>query len=165
MEDEKPKFIASDFIIPRQGGRAFPTADLLRKGITEYFEVEKQRGVPPMLMALQEYLEISDAIWYEYAKGKRDYENNNYSEICDFAMKHIVANKAQGAYVGAYNAAFAKFDLSANHDWIEKKAVDVTTSGSSKLEVKHEPVTAEDALRIYQEAMKKAVLDEKDENQ
>lgn len=164
MDNDKDKdFKMLPFKMPRQGGKAFPNEGLFFEGISEYLKFEEGRRMPPMLTGLWAFLEIDQKTWDKYENGKYDDDNNNFSQIAKNARNHIITAKAQGAYVGMYNAAFAKFDLSANHNWIEKKAVDFNTNESAKLEIKQEPVTAEEALRIYQEAMKRAIVDEKDE--
>lgn len=146
--------------LPRQGWRAFHTAEEMRVLIQEYFAMElADDDSPPFISGLACYLGICNDTIQQYANGRYDDALNRYSVLLNETKTYIEYKKSKGAYTGKYNANFAKFDLGWNHGWAERKDVTVTQEGV----VKHEDVTPlktltpEDAYQAWQDACKDAV--------
>lgn len=143
--------------IVRDGWRIFRSEEELKAIILEYFAWEEQRDRVPQMLGIAVYIGCHSDTLREYTKGTYDSELIRYSDVLKVAADRIVYEKASGAYDGRYNANFAKFDLTVNHDWIDKKAVDVTSNGQTlgAAELAHKAIdpnmTAEDALRSYQD--------------
>lgn len=144
-------------MLPRQGWRAFRTVDELRVLILEYFQWETERVRCPQMIGLAIYLGVSYQTLRQYAKGEYDSDLHRFSEALREASDRVQYEKAAGAIDGRYNGAFVKFDLSVNHDWVDKKSVDVTSNGQTLGAAELAPkaidptLTAEDALRSYQD--------------
>lgn len=152
---------SSQLSVVRDGWRIFRSEQELKDIILEYFELELGRERVPQMLGLAVYIGCHSGTLKDYANGKYDSDLNRYSDILKIASDRIVYEKASGAYDGRYNANFAKFDLTVNHDWIDKKAVDVTSNGQTLAPGDVAPkaidpaLSADDALRSYQEFCKK----------
>lgn len=152
---------SNQLAVVRDGWRFFRSEKELKDIVLEYFDFEEKRESVPQMLGISVYIGCSHDTLRNYAKGMYDDELNRYSEVLKVASDRIVYEKARGAYDGRYNANFAKFDLTVNHDWIDKKAVDVTSNGQTLAPGDVAPkaidpaLSAEDALRSYQEFCKK----------
>lgn len=159
--EEKPKSESRALTIPRQGWRAFRTEKELNDIILEYFEWELGRARCPQMYGVAVYVGVSYHTLREYAKGVYDDVLNRYSAVLQQAADRIIYEKAAGAIDGRWNGAFVKFDLSVNHDWVDKKSIDVTSNGETLTAADVTPklidpaLSADDALRSYQEFCRK----------
>jgi hypothetical protein len=155
--EEKTNQPSKALMIPRQGWRAFRTADELEALVLEYFQWEESRVRCPHMYGLAIFLGVAPRTLYEYTKGHYDTLLNRYSLTLEMAAARVAYEKASGAIDGRYNANFVKFDLTVNHDWIDKKALDVTSNGQTlgAADLEQKPVDpsipAEQSLRSYQE--------------
>lgn len=163
MMDNSPtdKGKSNQLAIVRDGWRIFRSEQELKDIVLEYFSWEEQRQRVPQMLGIAVYIGCHSDTLREYAKGTYDNELNRYSDILKIAADRIVYEKASGAYDGRYNANFAKFDLTVNHDWIDKNKIDVTSNGQTLGSAELQPkaidpaLSAEDALRSYQEFQKR----------
>lgn len=142
--------------IVKDGWRYFRSEEQLKSLVLEYFAFEETRQRVPQMLGISVFIGCSHDTLRNYGKGMYDTETERYSEVLKVAADRIQYEKAAGAYDGRYNANFAKFDLTVNHDWIDKKAVEVTNvDGLTKEELTVKPIDAalspEQSLRSYQD--------------
>lgn len=146
--------------------RSFESAEELEKLIREYFAKWEEAKRPITVVGMACYLDVTRETLNQYGTGKYDTEVNDFSDTIKKAKEYIETHKWEKGLTGEYNTAMAIFDLKSNHGASDKalelelkqKEKDAAASAQEaekeEREEAKEYITAEEAARAYQEALK-----------